>query len=136
MKEIEDTTNGCLQFRAKDNNDLAWVHIKSEQPLCFATAGYRGPRININKHQSKFGEHHLNLKVDKCFPIVNGAVNNHVVVHELLHVLGFVHEHQRPDRDEIITIDWMKIKVITRLWLRNDHPYRIKRLKLKRGQIF
>ena len=26
------------------------------------------------------------------------------VTHELLHMLGFVHEHMRPDRDDFITI--------------------------------
>ena len=34
-----------------------------------------------------------------------------VLVHELLHTLGFVHEHTRPDRDNFISIHEENIKI-------------------------
>ena len=43
----------------------------------------------------------------------SGCVNERVVVHELLHVLGFRHEHNRPDRDDHITMHWNNIRVST-----------------------
>lgn len=39
--------------------------------------------------------------VEKC--ILSGLPG--IVMHELLHVLGFYHEHQRPDRDEYVSVD-------------------------------
>ncbi len=36
-------------------------------------------------------------------------VNQMVFFHEALHVLGFMHEHQRSDRDRYLAIDWNKV---------------------------
>jgi hypothetical protein len=33
-----------------------------------------------------------------------------VIIHELLHALGFWHEHQRPDRDNFVRIEWANIQ--------------------------
>ena len=34
-----------------------------------------------------------------------------VVVHELLHSLGFMHEMNRPDRNNYVTMVWSNIQV-------------------------
>ena len=40
----------------------------------------------------------------------NGCVYLKVVVHELLHSLGFMHEMNRPDRDGYVSMVWSNIQ--------------------------
>ena len=37
------------------------------------------------------------------------CIDKGTVIHELLHALGFWHEHSRPDRDEHIQVIWNNI---------------------------
>ena len=39
-----------------------------------------------------------------------GCVTLKVVVHELLHSLGFMHEMNRPDRDSYVSMVWSNIQ--------------------------
>lgn len=39
----------------------------------------------------------------------NGCLYTRVIQHEILHGLGFYHEHSRSDRDESVTINWENI---------------------------
>lgn len=40
----------------------------------------------------------------------NGCWSNHTVAHEMGHAFGFIHEHQRPDRDTFVTIDFSNVR--------------------------
>ena len=43
-----------------------------------------------------------------------GCVHFDIVVHEIGHVIGFYHEHTRPDRDEYVEIKWENIQRVHR----------------------
>ncbi|KAF7658132.1 hypothetical protein LDENG_00017110, partial [Lucifuga dentata] len=40
----------------------------------------------------------------------NGCVRRDIVQHELMHALGFIHEHTRSDRDHYVQINWDNIR--------------------------
>ena len=40
----------------------------------------------------------------------SGCWSNHTVAHEMGHAFGFIHEHQRPDRDNYLTLDTSNIR--------------------------
>jgi hypothetical protein len=114
LKEVEYTLHGkrfCDIFMIIYNNILRWV-------LC-------GLKFNIWENISLKKEHLLH-SVSLLFPsgcsselgrqggkqtIYIGTMCSSLtnIVHEVMHALGFMHEHQRPDRDTFIEIIWKNI---------------------------
>lgn len=92
MKEMSDVTS--LDFRPAE----AWMsdenlHILFRKSVgCSSSIGrrfYSGPQA-INTEAS-------------CFIGVG------LIHHEMMHTLGFAHEHNRPDRDQYVTVIWENI---------------------------
>lgn len=50
----------------------------------------------------KIGGHQPIYLDDRCF--------EKEITHELMHALGFIHEHSRPDRDQFVRVNWEKIE--------------------------
>jgi len=82
----------CIRFVPKDDKeDKDYVKITNQESGCNSAIGKQG-----------VGEQLVNLGV--------GCMNHQTILHELMHSLGFDHEHNRPDRDEYIVIYRENIK--------------------------
>eukprot|EP00096_Caligus_rogercresseyi_P009117 TRINITY_DN303_c0_g1_i13.p1 TRINITY_DN303_c0_g1~~TRINITY_DN303_c0_g1_i13.p1 ORF type:complete len:352 (+),score=27.12 TRINITY_DN303_c0_g1_i13:325-1380(+) len=90
MKHISDRT--CVQFVAR-TNQRNYVDIFTGEQGCYANLGYNQNRARSVVHLQS-----------------NGCVFLGIVVHELLHILGFGHEHTRSDRNQFVQINWSNIR--------------------------
>ncbi|KAL1442123.1 hypothetical protein MTO96_030941 [Rhipicephalus appendiculatus] len=80
MDSIEKKT--CIRFVARVNQ-ADYIHLKYDEG-CYSYLGRNG------------GEQTLSLGY--------GCLFNGTVAHELMHAVGFYHEHSRPDRDDYIDV--------------------------------
>ncbi|XP_068227582.1 hatching enzyme 1.2-like isoform X2 [Palaemon carinicauda] len=87
MESFHEKT--CLKFISRTNQEDYLHLVKGEG--CWSYWG----RIRTGKQEISLG---------------NGCVYKGIVLHELMHTAGFVHEHNRPDRDMYLEINWDAIK--------------------------
>ncbi|XP_058613529.1 hatching enzyme 1.2-like isoform X2 [Onychostoma macrolepis] len=86
MKSIASKT--CVRFVLR-TNQVDYISI-GNLVGCSSTVGRSG------------GKQQLSLSVDGC-------VSHGIIEHELIHSLGFHHEHTRSDRDQYVQINWQNI---------------------------
>ena len=92
MKHIESKT--CVKFVPRMKEEDYIIINKDRTKGCFAMIGYR----------PKYGAPlPVNLQSPECL------YHSGTIQHELLHVLGILHEQSRPDRDNYVTIYWANI---------------------------
>ncbi|CAL4122795.1 unnamed protein product, partial [Meganyctiphanes norvegica] len=67
--------------------------------------------INIipNYLQPMMGWSFIGVQGGKQDLSIGMLVDQGIIVHELLHALGFIHEHQRRDRDQYVKINWNNV---------------------------
>ncbi|XP_055336935.1 uncharacterized protein LOC129587224 isoform X2 [Paramacrobiotus metropolitanus] len=90
MANITLETNNCIRFRNRSNENV-FVVIDSDGSL--------GCRSNVGRQRKQ---------PQTVFLHTDCTLGN--IIHELLHTLGFFHEHTRPDRDNYIRIRSANIK--------------------------
>ncbi|XP_034425620.1 high choriolytic enzyme 2-like isoform X2 [Hippoglossus hippoglossus] len=90
---------GLVSFHRSTCIRFVWRRYRWQRDYIYFYSG-SGCSSNIGR---KGGPQLISLKKNAC-------VVNHVVQHEILHALGFHHEHKRSDRDRYVRINWGNIK--------------------------
>ncbi|XP_076645433.1 seminal metalloprotease 1 [Halictus rubicundus] len=89
MEEYHEHT--CLRFRPYEKTDTDFVTIQGKMSGCWSLVGRhdRGQELNLQSP---------------------GCVRHGVIVHELMHALGFYHQQSAADRDQWVKINWTNVK--------------------------
>ncbi|KAL7645901.1 UNVERIFIED_CONTAM: hypothetical protein RMT77_002798 [Armadillidium vulgare] len=95
-------TNGCIRF-VKRTNEKDYLVISSKHNQCTSYVGRNG------------GPQLLKLGL---WCTIRG------IIHELHHAIGFLHEQNRPDRDEYLEIKWKNMNKKSESYMRKaQYPY-------------
>lgn len=96
MEAFRDVT--CVRFRPRRSTDKHYLQINKHYQLerCFSYIGRQSSRWLFGTRDGKV---ETRMKLDPSCLLYNGRGT---VMHELMHILGFYHEHQRDDRDRRI----------------------------------
>lgn len=83
--------------------------LQQQTPIQFVTYDRQADAIVFEKGK----EHCLSLlgKMGGLQPIrLSEGCSTQAVLHEILHALGMIHEHSRPDRDQYVDVVWSHIQ--------------------------
>ncbi|XP_042912751.1 astacin-like metalloprotease toxin 5 [Parasteatoda tepidariorum] len=99
----------------------AMKHIEDHSCINFVERSYEHDYVKIFRHTgcySNWGR----IGRENQLSLGYGCENFGIIVHELMHAIGFEHEHNRSDRDEYLTINWENIQPDWYYAFRKLHP--------------
>ncbi|XP_055340373.1 uncharacterized protein LOC129589593 [Paramacrobiotus metropolitanus] len=97
LRTTEKITGGCIFFKPRtDESDFIYF-LGNFQDLCDSSVGRRG------------GLQYIHLARAGIFS-TRSCLDTGSIQHEVMHTLGFYHEHERPDRDHYINIRYDNIQ--------------------------
>uniref|UniRef100_A0A8R1DHG5 Metalloendopeptidase n=1 Tax=Caenorhabditis japonica TaxID=281687 RepID=A0A8R1DHG5_CAEJA len=79
----------CIQWVPKEAADVNYVHIYPDRG-CYSMVGKMGGKQSLS--------------------LGSGCIQKGIIIHEMMHAVGFFHEQSRTDRDDHITIMWNNIQ--------------------------
>ncbi|XP_014208542.1 zinc metalloproteinase nas-13-like [Copidosoma floridanum] len=81
----------CVKFKPYAGEESDYLRITAGKTGCWSSVGRMG------------GRQDLNLQVPGC------VARKGTVIHELMHVVGFLHEQSRHERDQYVSVQWQNI---------------------------
>jgi len=81
----------CIRFKPYTGEESDYIRITAGNTGCWSSVGRIGGRQDVN------------LQVPGCL------TQKGTVIHELMHAVGFLHEHSRYERDDYVDILWDNI---------------------------
>ncbi|XP_021194225.3 high choriolytic enzyme 2 [Helicoverpa armigera] len=94
MREI--TARTCIRFRRRTASDRNYVLVTGRSDGCYANVGY----------WASMGVHTLNLA--RAIP-GQGCFTHTIIIHEWIHVIGFMHMHSTHNRDTYVRLLWQNM---------------------------
>ncbi|CAI2358179.1 unnamed protein product [Caenorhabditis sp. 36 PRJEB53466] len=79
----------CIDFSPKSAGDLDYIHIVPDDG-CYSLVGRIGGKQPVS--------------------LGDGCIQKGIIIHELMHAVGFFHEQSRADRDEYVKINWSNVE--------------------------
>ncbi|KAK6760536.1 hypothetical protein RB195_021850 [Necator americanus] len=79
----------CIDFSPKSAADQDYIHIVPDDG-CYSLVGRIGGKQPVS--------------------LGDGCIQKGIIIHELMHVVGFFHEQSRADRDDHIIINWSNVE--------------------------
>jgi astacin len=87
MQEYSAST--CIEWSPRTTADKDYVYILPDRG-CYSMVGRTGGR--------------------QVLSLGNGCIQKGIIIHEMMHAVGFFHEQSRTDRDNFVTIMWSNIQ--------------------------
>ncbi|KAE9556216.1 hypothetical protein FO519_000555 [Halicephalobus sp. NKZ332] len=79
----------CIDFAPKSAADQDYIHIVPDDG-CYSLVGRIGGKQPVS--------------------LGDGCIQKGIIIHELMHAVGFFHEQSRADRDDYVTINWNNVE--------------------------